>query len=112
SDHDLVAVDAELIGMVRGPQQTRVAVVERRGIRILRREAVIDGHRYALELFDPTVEPRVDREPRSEHVAAAMDPVDARPPRSRGRRRVHTDRRIVTGGAGDDDLARDGGGRR
>ena len=73
-DGDARRVDAQLVGVLRGPQQARVAVVERRRVRVLRREPVLDRHRDAVELLDPAVEPGVDGESGAEQVATAVDP--------------------------------------
>ena len=61
--------------------QARVAVVERRGVRVFGCEAVLDRHRDAVELLHPPVDAGVDVEAGAEQVAAAVDPVDARPAR-------------------------------
>ena len=74
-DRDARRVDAQLVGVLRGPQQARVAVVERRRVRVFRREPVLDRHRDAVELLDPAVEAGVDGEPGAEHVATTVDPV-------------------------------------
>src|SRR5205823_576489 len=49
-------VDAELSAVRVRPLQRGVAVVEGRGIRMLRRQAVLDGHRRAIELLAPARE--------------------------------------------------------
>ncbi len=52
-DDDPVGIDAQLVGVLRRPDQPGVAVLDRRRVRILRREPVFDRHHDELQLLRP-----------------------------------------------------------
>ena len=85
-DRDASRVDPEVDGVLRGPRERGVAVVERGRVGVLGREPVLDRHDGGVERVAPPGQARVLTQTAAEHVPAAVDPHDRRRIGGRGSR--------------------------
>ncbi len=67
-------IDAEVVEAVGKPAEAQVAVVDVRGVLVLGREAVVDGHDEASEVAGPRLAHEVVTVERADDHAAAVDP--------------------------------------
>ena len=77
---ELVRVEPELGLVGRHPQQTRVAVVDRGGVRVLRRQPVLHRDQDGVEVVDPVDDGARPEPPITDDHPAAVDVVDRRSP--------------------------------
>ncbi len=67
-------IDPKLIGMTEQPLQTGIAILDRRGKRMFRRQSIIDRYRHAIDSLDHLFHEAVVLLDVSHHVSAAVNP--------------------------------------